>query len=168
MPSPKHEKAKVLIGDMVKIWLEELDLDNECFGSSTFKRQDMAKEIEPDDCFYIENSAQMIGKDRIDLTIDPPPDLAIEVDVTSKTGLDAYQSLGVPELWRVENGNLRISVLQNGQYQDVSSSPQFPNLPIIDGVSQFLELTSQRLRYRSQTLKAFRHWVRELIQRNML
>ena len=51
MPSPKHEKAKVLIGDRVKILLEELNLDNECFGSSTFKRQDMAKGIEPDDCF---------------------------------------------------------------------------------------------------------------------
>lgn len=72
MPSPRHEKAKVLIGDTVKILLEELNMDNECFGSSTFKRQDMAKGIEPDDCFYIENSAQMIGKDRIDLTVDPP------------------------------------------------------------------------------------------------
>ncbi|NJL10071.1 MAG: Uma2 family endonuclease, partial [Calothrix sp. SM1_7_51] len=67
MPLPKHEKAKVLIGDMVKILLEELDIDNECFGSSTFKRQEMAKGIEPDDCFYIENSAQMIGKDLVDL-----------------------------------------------------------------------------------------------------
>jgi Uma2 family endonuclease len=54
----------------------------------------------------------MIGKDRLDLTLDPPPDLAIEVDVTSKTGLDAYQALGVPELWRLEAGRLRISVLQ--------------------------------------------------------
>ncbi len=57
MPLPEHEKAKVLIGDMIKILLEELDIDNECFGSSTFKRQDMAKGIEPDECFYIENFA---------------------------------------------------------------------------------------------------------------
>ena len=159
MPLPKHEKAKVLLGDMVKILLEELDLDNECFGSSTFKRQDMAKGIEPDDCFYIENSAQMIGKDRLDLTVDPPPDLAIEVDVTSKTGLDAYQALGVPELWRLENGQLRISLLQNGQYQDASSSPHFPNFPIVDSISQFL--ARSQTEGRSQTLKAFRQWVRE-------
>jgi Uma2 family endonuclease len=92
MPLPKHEKAKILIGDMVPIFLEELDIDSECFGSSTFKRQDMAKGIEPNDCFYIKNAAQMIGKDGLDLTVDPPPDLAIEVDVTSKTGLDAYQA----------------------------------------------------------------------------
>jgi Uma2 family endonuclease len=159
MPLPKHEKAKVLIGDMVKILLEELDIDNECFGSSTFKREDMAKGIEPDDCFYIENSAQMIGKDRIDLTVDPPPDLAIEVDVTSKTGLDAYRSLGVIELWRFEDGKLRISLLENGQYRDANFSPHFPNFPIIDRISQFLDRSQTE--GRSQTLKAFRQWVRE-------
>ena len=164
MPSPKHEKAKVLIGDMVKILLEELDLDNECFGSSTFKRQEMAKGIEPDDCFYIEHAAQMIGKDQLDLTADPPPDLAIEVDVTSKTGLDAYQALGVPELWRFEDGQLRISVLQNGQYEDVNASPHFPQFPIIDGISQFLDRSQTE--GRSQTLKAFRQWVRAL-QKNL-
>jgi Uma2 family endonuclease len=161
MPLPKHEKAKVLIGDMVKILLEELDIDNECFGSSTFKRQDMAKGIEPDECFYIEHAAQMIGKDRLDLTVDPPPDLAIEVDVTSKTGLDAYLALGVPELWRFEEGRLRISVLQNGRYQDVDFSPHFPKFPIVDGISQFVD-RSQTVG-RSQALKAFRQWVRELI-----
>ncbi len=158
MPLQKHEKAKGLIGDMVKILLEELDLDNECFGSSTFKRQDMAKGIEPDDCFYIENSAQMIGKDRIDLSVAPPPDLAIEVDVTSKTGLDAYQSLGVLELWQFEDG-LRINLLQNGQYQDANYSPHFPNFPIIDGISQFL--ARSQTEGHSQTLKAFRRWVRD-------
>jgi Uma2 family endonuclease len=159
MPLPKHEKAKVLIGDMVKILLEELDLENECFGSSTFKRQDMAKGIEPDDCFYIEHSTQMIGKDRIDLTVDPPPDLAIEVDVTSKTGLDAYLALGVPELWRFEDGKLRISLLQDGQYQEANSSAHFPQFPLIEGVSQFLDRAQAE--GRSQTLKAFRQWVGE-------
>lgn len=162
MPSPQHEKAKVLIGDIVKILLEELNMDNECFGSSTFKRQDIAKGIEPDDCFYIENFAQTIGKDRIDLTVDPPPDLAIEVDITSKTGLDAYQALGVPELWRFEDGQLRISLLQDGQYQDANFSPHFPNFPVSEGISQFL--VRSQTEGRSQTLKAFRQWVREFAQ----
>jgi Uma2 family endonuclease len=161
MPLPEHEVDKELIGDMVKILLEELDIDNECFGSTTFKRQDLAKGIEPDQCFYIENHAVMIGKRRLDLTVDPPPDLAIEVDVTSKTGLDAYQALGVPELWRFEDGRLRISLLQNGQYQNVSSSPHFPQFPLIDGISQFLDRSQTE--GRSQTLKAFCQWVRELI-----
>lgn len=161
MPLPKHEKAKVLIGDMVKILLEELDIDHECFGSSTFKRQDMAKGIEPDECFYIEHAAQMIGKDRLDLTVDPPPDLAIEVDVTSKTGLDSYLALGVSELWRFEDGRLRISVLQDGQYQDAAFSPNFPKFPMVDGISQCID-RSQTVG-RRQALKTFRQWVRELI-----
>ena len=163
MPLPKHEKAKVLIGDMVKILLEELDIDNEGFGSSTFKRRDTGKGIEPDDCSYIENSAQIVGKDRIDLTIDPPPDLAIEVDVTSKTGLDAYQALGVPELWRLDEGLLRISVLQDGQYQDANISPHFPDFPIIEIVSEFLE--RNQTERRSEILKAFRQWVRSFLER---
>jgi Uma2 family endonuclease len=159
MPLPEHEVDKELIGDMVKILLEELDIDNECFGSTTFKRQDLAKGIEPDQCFYIEHQAVMIGKRRIDLTIDPPPDLAIEVDVTSKTALDAYQALGVPELWRFEHGQLQISLLQNGQYQAVKFSPHFPQFPLIDSISQFLDRSQTE--GRSQTLKAFRQWVRE-------
>lgn len=161
MPLPKHEKAKVLIGDMVKILLEELDLDNECFGSSTLKRQDMSKGIEPDDCFYIENSAQMIGKDRIDLTVDPPPDLATEVDVTSKTELDVYQALGIRELWRFKDGTLQVSLFQNGQYYDSKVSLHFPDSPIIDLISEFLDqaLTAGR----SQTLKSFRQRVQDLI-----
>lgn len=161
MPLPEHEVDKELIGDMVKILLEELDIDNECFGSTTFKRQDVAKGIEPDQCFYIRNHAVMIGKRRVDLTIDPPPDLAIEVDVTSKTGLDAYRVLGVPELWRFEDGQLQISLLQNGQYQDANSSPHFPNFSIIDGISQFLDRSQTE--GRSPTLKAFRQWVRDQI-----
>lgn len=161
MPLPEHEVDKELIGDMVKILLEELDIDNECFGSTTFKRQDVAKGIEPDQCFYIRNHAVMIGKRRVDLTIDPPPDLAIEVDVTFKTGLDAYRVLGVPELWRFEDGQLQISLLQNGQYQDANSSPHFPNFSINDGISQFLERSQTE--GRSPTLKAFRQWVRDQI-----
>ncbi|WP_299414720.1 Uma2 family endonuclease [Acaryochloris sp. IP29b_bin.148] len=162
MPSPEHEVDKELIGDMVKILLEELDINNECFGSTTFKRQDIAKGVEPDQCFYIENYAVMIGKRRLDLSADPPPDLAIEVDVTSKTGLEAYQALGVPELWRVEEGKLRISVLQDGQYQEASLSPHFPKFPIIDGISEFLHRSQTE--GRSQALKAFRQWVREWSQ----
>ncbi len=163
MPLPEHEVDKELIGDMLKILMEELDISNECYGSSTFKRRDMMKGIEPDQCFYIHNYAAMIGKRRLDLTIDPPPDLAIEVDVTSKTGLDAYQALGVPELWRIEGGALQISVLQSGQYVDSPFSPNFPNWPLIETISEFLErsLTEGR----SIALKAFRRWVQDHLRR---
>ena len=110
MPLPEHEVNKEFIGDLVKILMEELEIERHCFGSTTFKRKDMAQCIEPDQCFYIQNYDLMIGKKRIDLTVDPPPpDLAIEVDVTSKTQLDAYEALGVPELWLYENGKLQIN-----------------------------------------------------------
>ncbi|NJR39345.1 MAG: Uma2 family endonuclease [Leptolyngbyaceae cyanobacterium CSU_1_4] len=158
MPLPKHEKAKAIIGDLVKILLEETETDCENFASSTFKRKDMAQGVEPDDCFYIQNHVQMIGKDRIDLSIDPPPDLAIEVDVTSKTQLDAYQALGVPELWRYEEGRLRIDVLVKGEYRESEISPTFPNFPV-SVVVQFMERSLSD--GRSPTLRAFRKWVRE-------
>ncbi len=161
MPLPKHEKAKVLIGDMVKILLEELDVDNEGFGSSTFKRSNMSAGIEPDECFYINHALEMRGKDRVDLAIDPPPDLAIEVDVTSVTGLEAYQALGVPELWRFEEGKLRISLLQNGLYQDSTISPNFPQFEIIAMVEQ--AIAQSKTEGRNQTLKAFRRTVQNIL-----
>jgi len=116
VPLPEHEKAKVIIGDLVKILLDELDLGLEPLGSTTFKREDMAAGVEPNDCFYIQNYKLMIGKERIDLSVDPPPDLAIEIDVTSKTKLTAYQALQVPEIWRYEDGVLEINLLQGDGY----------------------------------------------------
>ncbi len=162
MPLPKHEVDKELIGDMVKILLEELDIDNECFGSTTFKRQDLGVGVEPDQCFYIQNSAVMIGKRRLDLTVDPPPDLVIEVDVTSKTGLEVYRQLGVPEVWRFENGTLQISVLDRGVYQETETSVQFPNLPIAQKVSE--AIIEGQLIGRSKVLKTFRLWVRSNLE----
>ena len=159
MPLPKHEKAKVLLGNMVTILLEELEIDNECFGSTTFKRKDFGIGIEPDDCFYIQNAARMLGKDDLDLTSDPPPDLVIEVDVTSKTGLEIYNRLGVPEVWRFENSHLRISLLNDDQYQDSDFSPQFPSFPIVQAATDFtLRIQTEG---RRQTLNAFRSVVRQ-------
>ena len=162
MPLPKHEKAKVLIGDMVKIILEELDMDAECFGSTTFKHKDLGVGVEPDDCFYIQNAKRMIGVERLDLTVDPPPDLVIEVDVTSKTGLEVYRQLGVPEVWRFENGTLQISVLDREVYQESDISMQFPNLPIAQKVSE--AIIEGQLIGRSKVLKTFRRWVRSNLE----
>jgi Uma2 family endonuclease len=128
-PLPEHERAKVIIGDLVKALLDELDLNWESLGSTTFKRKDISAGIEPDNCFYIQNYKLMIGKDKIDLTVDPPPDLAIEIDVTSKTQISAYQALEVPEIWRYESKKLEINLLQGEQYIKSLTSPTFPNFP---------------------------------------
>ena len=162
MPLPEHEKAKVIIGDLLKALLDELEMDWESLGSTTFKRQEMGYGIEPDDCFYIQNQAQMMGKKRLDLAIDPPPDLAIEVDVTSKTQVSAYEALGVPEIWRYDDGKLLINVLRNGRYVEAATSPTFPALPLIEGITRFVTMSSTmgtRL-----ALRAFREWVRQQIE----
>ncbi|HAA29700.1 MAG TPA: hypothetical protein DCE56_20900 [Cyanobacteria bacterium UBA8553] len=161
MPLPEHEVDKELIGDMVKILLEELEIDCECFGSTTFKRESKKGGIEPDQCFYIQNHQVMRGKRRVDLTVDPPPDLAIEIDVTSKTQLEAYEILQVPELWRYETNQLQINVLQEGKYVASSSSPIFSGLPIIELIIEFV-VQSVTLG-RSPTLRSFRNRVRQLI-----
>lgn len=161
MPLPEHEKAKVVIGDLLKILLDELGMAWEPFGSTTFKREDMVQGIEPDDCFYIQNHAQMIGKDRVDLAVDPPPDLAIEVDVTSKTQLTAYEALKVPEIWRYDKGKLQVNLFRDGKYIQSQNSPTFPNLPVVEWVSQYIEMS--RTTGTSSALKTFRQWVKEQI-----
>lgn len=117
--------------------------------------------LEPDQCFYIANQAQMRGKRRINLAIDPPPDLAIEVDVTSKTQLDAYAALGVVELWCYENGQLRIYSLQSGQYQRLDQSPTFPQVPVADLVTTALQQSA--LLGRSPALRVCRQEIRQLL-----
>ncbi|MEA5504360.1 Uma2 family endonuclease [Halotia wernerae UHCC 0503] len=160
-PLPEHERAKVIIGDLVKALLDELDLNWESLGSTTFKRKDKTAGIEPDDCFYIQNYRLMIGKDRIDLTVDPPPDLAIEIDVTSKTQISAYEALKVPEIWRYENGKIEINLLQGEQYIKSQTSLIFPNFPIIELITRFVEMA--RTTGTSSALRAFRKWVKEQI-----
>jgi Uma2 family endonuclease len=71
-PLPEHAKAKVVMSDLIKILLDELDIPWESLGSTTFRREEMAAGIEPDDCFYIQHQDVMVGKDRIDLTVAPP------------------------------------------------------------------------------------------------
>jgi Uma2 family endonuclease len=161
MPLPKHERAKSFIGDAVKILLDELAIDCECFGSTTFKRSEMNYGIEPDECFYIQNHQAVIGKDRLDLTVDPPPDLAIEVDVTSTTQSDAYVRLGVRELWVYDGNELKIYVLQSGRYQQVSISPTFSQLPVLAWITDALDRSLEI--GRSPALRDFRQQVRRTV-----
>ena len=156
-PLPEHEFDKEIISDLVKALLEQLDVEFISLGSTTFKNQFMEQGLEPDQCFYIKNEALIRGKKRLDLTIDPPPDLALEIDITSRTHLNIYQSLKVPEVWQFENGILRINILQDGVYVESKSSLNFPNLPLIEVIPEYLQRS--RIIGRNATLKAFRNWV---------
>ena len=157
-PLPEHEVSKVLIGDFLKVLLEELDIDFWSLGSTTFKNQIMMKGIEPDDCFYIQNESLIRGKDRIDLTIDPPPDLAIEVEVTSRSHPSIYAQLGVPELWRFEKGKLKIDTLQDGVYVNSDISSILSAIPLIDIIPEYL--AKARENGRNKTIKEFRKKIR--------
>jgi len=160
-PLPEHEVGKVIIGDLVKAILEELDIEFWSLGSTTFDREKMDAGVEPDDCFYIENEAAVRGKDRIDLTIDPPPDLAIEIDITSRTRFNNYQLLGVPELWRWNGNKLEINVLINGKYIESNNSRIFPSLPIVEVIPEYLKRS--KTDGRNAAMKAFRAWLRKQI-----
>ena len=161
-PLAEHEDDKVIIGDLVKALLEELGIEFRSLGSTTFKNEAMAQAVEADDCFYIQNEAVIRGKKRIDLSIDPPPDLAIEVDITSRTKFNNYEALRVPELWRYNGRKLQINVLQEGKYLESDTSYNFPNLPIGEVIHQYVE--QSRIIGRNSTMKTFRNWVRAHIQ----
>ncbi|MEG4518334.1 MULTISPECIES: Uma2 family endonuclease [unclassified Microcoleus] len=159
VPLPEHEKAKEIIGDMVKILLETRQIAFESLGSTTLKNERMSQAVEPDTCFYIQNQAAVIGKNRLDMSVDPPPDLAIEIDLTSRTQLDNYQILGVPELWRYARRGLQINVLQAEQYIESDVSPTFPNIPIVQLVNQYTQ--QSQVAGRTTAIQAFKNWVGE-------
>ena len=157
-PSPEHEADKEIIGDLLKALLEELDTEFLTLGSTTFKNADMLKGIEPDQCFYIQNEAAVRGKTRLDLTIDPPPDLALEIDITSRTHPETYAALGVPELWRRIGQTLRIYRLQAGKYVEVTDSPTFQGWNLQTEIPKYVQ--QSRSVGRNKTMRAFRAWVR--------
>lgn len=137
VPLPEHEKPKDLISDIVKILLKKSGRKYEPFGSTTFKKENTAG-VEPDACFYIENYDRMISRRRLQPD-DPPPDLAIEMDVTSKTTLNAYQAIAVPQLWIYDNGKLTIYLLTDGQYTESDRSPTFGDVPLTEIIPATVE-----------------------------
>jgi Uma2 family endonuclease len=159
VPLPEHEKAKEIISDTIKILLDRLNINYDLLGSTTLKSERMTQGVEPDACFYIQNQTLVLGKNRLDMSIDPPPDLAVEIDLTSRTPLENYRILGVPELWRYGKQGLQIEVLQDGKYVRSDSSPTFPNLPIVDLINQYVQ--QSQIVGISQAIRAFKQWVRE-------
>jgi Uma2 family endonuclease len=137
VPRPDHELPTDLICDIVKAILRTLRQRYQPFGSTTFKQQGIAG-IEPDACFYIQNYERMIGRRQLQAG-DPPPDLAIETDVTSLTAIEAYQAIAVPEVWIYANEGLKIYVLRAGNYVQSAQSLIFPQLPIVEWVDRAID-----------------------------
>ncbi len=146
-PLPEHETGKKIIGDLVSALLDELGIKFWPLGSTTIKRQSMSAAVEPDECYYIANEAIVRGRDRLDFEVDPPPDLAIEIDITSRTAFDNYQVLGVPELWKYNGKKLQINVLRSGIYIQSQTSDLFPNLDVGSIIPDLLLLSKTQGRF---------------------
>jgi Uma2 family endonuclease len=124
MPLDPHESYKKLIGRLIEAATEELGLEVRSLGSRTCEREDLARGLEPDQCYYIQNEPLVRGVEQINLNQLPPPDLAVEVDITSSSldRFEIYQKIGVPEIWRFDGNHLTINILQANEYQVVRRS----------------------------------------------
>ena len=159
-PLPEHEYYKQAISIVIEDMAEVLEQDYECLGSSTWKREVKKAGIEPDNCFYFQNESLIRGKLVFDLDRDPPPDLALEIDFTSKS-LDPfpiYARLGVPEIWCYDSGELKIYQLEQGTYLEQSQSLIFPTLKIQE-IPNLIE--AYRYLGRRKFRQAVREWVKE-------
>jgi Uma2 family endonuclease len=164
VPSPEHEVYKKVMGRFVETLAEELDVKIAPLGSTTFKHPELSG-AEPDECFYIQNISAIKGKKRIDMSQDPPPDLVVEIDITSSSenSLQVYRDLGVPEVWIYNGSRLKINRLQHGEYVDRDRSLAFPSVAILEIVT-FLE-QAETMDY-LELVKAFRTWVKSQINQN--
>jgi Uma2 family endonuclease len=155
-PLPEYGKEIDVIADLVKTILRDQGRNWDSFHPITLRYGQDAG-LEPDVCFYIENYQAILGKKKLDLSIDPPPDLAIEIDVTSFTRIEDYISLAIPEVWIYKANELYIYLFTNNSYVETNTSQIFPDLPIKEIVKQYVDRawqvsSSVALREFSQTL----------------
>jgi Uma2 family endonuclease len=142
-PLPRHGREANILADIVKVLLDNQNQNYEAFTPITMELPDVSG-IEPDYCFYIDNWQAVVGKDRINWGIDPPPDLVIEIDVTSYTSVDDYLPYGVPEFWLFKKGILSIYRLESGVYQLNETSLYFPEISLRSIVSECLQTAKDK------------------------
>ncbi|NET47926.1 MAG: Uma2 family endonuclease [Merismopedia sp. SIO2A8] len=159
-PLPEHGYFKQTIGLAVNDIADELEMDYDSYGSTTWKSELKKAGVEPDDCFYIQNEPLIRGKLTFDLIVDPPPDFVIEIDVTSKSleRFSIYARLGVPEIGRYGDGLLSIHLLDGEHYFKSPTSLAFPKLP----VQELPQIISEyRPKGKRAMRRAFRQWARQ-------
>jgi Uma2 family endonuclease len=160
-PMLEHELPADLLGRFVNVLTEELGIEIKAAGSTTLRRRRKRRGLEPDRSWWIANEARVRGKDQLDLKVDPPPDLAIEVDVThsSLNRMGIYSALGVVEVWRLTHDGLSFHVLQaDGTYATAATSHAFPFVAPADLI-RFLALRATT--GENAVVRQFRDWVRQ-------
>jgi Uma2 family endonuclease len=155
-----HEGWKKLIGGMIELLALELNIPMRRLGSSTWRRKDVRKGLEADECYYVQHESRVRGKAELDLKRDPPPDLAVEIDIThfpvDREGI--YAGLGVPELWQYKEGRVRALLRDNdGKYAPAEHSAAFPFLKVSE-IERFLALWQTT--DETTILRAWREWVK--------
>ncbi len=136
-PLAEHGKEIDVIADIVKTLLRHQGRDWDSFHPVTLRYGKEAG-LEPDACFYIENYQAILGKRKLDLSIDPPPDLAIEIDVTSFTRIEDYIPLAIPEVWIYKKGELNIYQLKRDRYLATDTSQIFPDFSVKQTIPQYV------------------------------
>jgi Uma2 family endonuclease len=160
-PLFEHEIDADLLGRFVVVLTEELSLPLQAGRSTTFRRRRMRRGLEPDHSWWIAHAPQMRGKRRIDLRVDPPPDLTLEEDVTHRSldRLSIYARLGVPEVWRLDAQGLTFLALQpNGRYAEQTHSRTFPLFTPVDLMAH-VSLRTQH--DENEVVRQFRKFVRQ-------
>ena len=162
-PASRHERRKKRLARMIETMSEDLNIPIEFAGSTTFRSIIQARGLEPDECYWIANEPAVRGQDDITLDNAPPPDLAIEVENTRQMvdRLGVYAALGFPEIWRVDDGGIRVGRLgTDGSYRWGESSGVFPFLPLAE-FERFLNPKPQH--DLNRWVREFRAWVRETL-----
>ena len=142
-PLPRHGREAHLLARIVETLLDSENRNYEAFTPITM---DIPEEggIEPDYCFYIDNWQAAVGKDRINWQIDPPPDLVIEIDVTSYTAAEDFLPYKVPEVWLFKKSGLSIYGLSGDSYQQQAFSKYFPRVDLSEIISRVLKVASEQ------------------------
>jgi Uma2 family endonuclease len=158
-PSAEHEWYNRLICDLVKLLARKLRVDVLDLGSTTFKREDVERGFEPDSCFYVAHAGHVRGKSRIDLAVDPAPDIVVEVVVThpSLSKFPLCAQFGVPEIWSYDGNRLLMYGLTGSEYVEMPASRALPGLTSIE-LTEFLELgkSMNSLTWPDEVLRRFR------------
>jgi Uma2 family endonuclease len=161
-PLPLHERCANLLGRLAITLTEELGLPILQGGSTTLRLRHRQRGLEPDRCYWITNEAAVRGKDRLNLRVDPPPDLAIEVDVTSSSlnRMSIYATLAVPEVWRVDKQTLSFHALaaNRKKYTPISHSRSFPLVTPADLMTFWGMCATQE---ENSVIRQFRIWVQQ-------
>jgi Uma2 family endonuclease len=159
-PTQNHERAKTLFGRMIEALTEELGIPVMSCGSTTFKDQLLDCGLEPDECYYVQHEAQVRGR-KIRLGEDPPPDLVLEIDITTSVidRIPLYAALGFPEIWQFIHGQIVIYCLRaTGDYEIAAKSHALPMVSVQKLVEH---LNRSGATDETTWIRAFRQWVRD-------